>query len=182
MSSAPDVALRLALLAALAAGCSGSGGGASEPPPPADRARYDGARVVVERVIDGDTAVIEDGTSVRYIGVDTPEASPPAQCGAEVATAANEALVEGRTVTLELDPAETRDRFGRLLAYLEVDGTLVNVELVRRGRACAFPFGGTRLHRDEIAAAESAARAEDRGVWGTCPPIPNGCPPADEGS
>lgn len=178
MSSAPERALRGALLAALVAGCSASGGG-SGPPESGDRARYDGARIRVDRVVDGDTAILADGTSVRYIGIDTPEAAPPAQCGAEAATVANEALVEGEFVTLELDPAETRDRFGRLLAYLEVDGTFVNVDLVRRGLACAFPFGDTRLHRDEIAAAEREARAARRGVWGSCEPIPRGCPPPD---
>lgn len=185
MSSAPDRARLRALLGAILlaapAACSGSGGTA-EPPPPGDRAVYDGARMEIDRVIDGDTAILEDGTSVRYIGIDTPEASPPAQCGAAEATEANEALVEGKTVTLELDPAETRDRFDRLLAYLHVDGTNVNVELARLGRACAFPFGATRLYRDEIAAAESEARAADRGVWGTCAPIPDGCPPVEDGA
>ncbi len=133
----------------------------------------------VREVVDGDTAVLEDGTSVRYIGIDTPEARPVMQCGSREATAANRDLVGGRYVTLRLDPKETRDRFGRLLAYLEVDGEIANVELVARGVACAFPFGETRRFREEIDAAERAARAAGRGVWDRCSPVPSGCPPAD---
>ncbi|MDX1624053.1 MAG: thermonuclease family protein [Gemmatimonadota bacterium] len=144
-----------------------------------DRERYGNRQFRVERVVDGDTAILSDGTSVRYIGIDAPERRPLPQCGAAEATAANVDLVEDRVVRILLDPAETRDRFGRLLAYLEIDGDLVNVELVRRGLACAFPFGETRRFRDEIAAAEEEARAADRGVWDACAPVPDGCPPAE---
>lgn len=163
------------LLAAVA--CSSGGGSASEPPEPGDRERYGDESMRIERVIDGDTAVLEDGTSVRYIGIDAPEMRPAPQCGAVAATEANERRVEGEVVTIRLDPAETRDRFGRLLAYLEVDGSLVNVGLVRDGLACAFPFGQTRLHRDEIEAAEREARDDGLGVWSACPAVPDGCPP-----
>ena len=157
--------------------CSSSGAGTADPPEPGDRERYGDQAVRIARVIDGDTAVLDDGTSVRYIGIDTPEMHPAPQCGAEAATEANERRVEGELVTLRLDPAETRDRFGRLLAYLEIDGSILNVELVRDGLACAFPFGSTRRYRDEIAAAEREAREAGRGVWSACPPVPDGCPP-----
>lgn len=164
-------AVLLSLVVACANGASTGSG---------DRERYADRRVVVQRVIDGDTAILSDGTSVRYIGIDAPERRPVAQCGAAAATEANIEMVEDRTVTLRLDPAETRDRFGRLLAYLEIDGTIVNVELVRKGFSCAFPFGDTRRFREEIAVAEAEAKASRRGVWGVCPRISRGCPPAGE--
>jgi len=165
------------VLAAFAV-CHGGGPRPSIPRAERDRARYADARVHVSRVIDGDTAVLADGTHVRYIGIDAPEERPTPQCGAEAATAANEALVSGREVVLRLDPAETRDRYGRLLAYLEVDGTNVNVELVRRGAACGFAYGETRRFRARIEAAEADARAARRGVWDGCPGVARGCPPA----
>jgi micrococcal nuclease len=141
-----------------------------------DRAQYGDRSIRVREVVDGDTAILADGTSVRYIGIDAPEERPAIQCLSREATAANRDLVGGRLVTLRLDPAETRDRFGRLLAYLEVEGEIINVELVERGVACAFPFGATRRFRAEIEAAEAGARAAGRGVWGRCPAIQNGCP------
>lgn len=128
-------------------------------------------------MVDGDTAILSDGTTIRYIGVDAPEMVPVAQCGAVEATELNRELVEGKAVTIRLDPAETRDRFGRLLGYLEQEGRIVNVELTRAGRVCAFPFAETHRFRNEIAAAEEEARAAGRGVWGSCGPVPRGCPP-----
>lgn len=141
-----------------------------------DRALFEDQVFRVRRVIDGDTAVLSEGTTIRYIGIDAPEMVPVAQCGAVEATELNRELVEGKAVTIRLDPAETRDRFGRLLGYLDRDGEIINVALARAGRVCSFPFGGTQRFRDQIAAAESEARAADRGVWGVCSPVPRGCP------
>lgn len=167
----------MAVAALAACRCSDDGAGGTAPTPTDDRARYGDRAIRVDEVIDGDTAILADGTRVRYIGIDAPEARPMPQCGAVEATAANAARVEDRIVTLRLDPAETRDRFGRLLAYLGDEAGIVNVDLVRAGVACAFPFGDTRLFRDEIAAAEAEARAAGRGVWSGCLPVPEGCPP-----
>ena len=32
---------------------------------------------IVSQVVDGDTVVLEDGRTVRYLGIDTPEAGEP---------------------------------------------------------------------------------------------------------
>ncbi len=94
----------------------------------------------VERVIDGDTIEVSIGGAteqVRYIGVDTPESvdpDRPAQCFGSEASAFNERLVEGADVELAFD-AERRDAYGRLLAYVYLDGGLVNAILARRGLA-----------------------------------------------
>src|SRR5215208_8147852 len=71
-------------------------------------------RAQVLRVVDGDTIRVRlDGRTerVRYIGVDTPESvkpGTPVQCYAKRATAANAALVAGRSVRLVAD-VEQRD-------------------------------------------------------------------------
>ena len=71
----------------------------------------------VQRVIDGDTIELENGETVRYIGIDTPETKHPEK-GIEYygqeAYLANKNLVEGKTVRLEFDVKE-RDKYGRLL-------------------------------------------------------------------
>ena len=64
--------------------------------------------------------------TVRLIGVDTPETVHPTKTvqhfGAE-ASAYTKAALEGKTVTLEADPTgDTRDRYGRLLRYVHLDG------------------------------------------------------------
>ncbi len=86
---------------------------------------------VVSRVIDGDTIELADGITIRYIGVNTPEVGQP---GAEEATEANRALVEGKKVRLEYD-VQKQDKYGRTLAYVYLeDGTFVNAELVKNGK------------------------------------------------
>jgi endonuclease YncB( thermonuclease family) len=71
----------------------------------------------VERVIDGDTFVLDGGERVRIIGVDAPEVGEPF---ADRATAFLAALIKDKPIFLELDAGE-RDRFGRLLAYVYVE-------------------------------------------------------------
>src|SRR5690606_28210130 len=73
---------------------------------------------VVTAIIDGDTIAVEiDGISyvVRYIGIDSPEATSDVLAGQ--ATQKNEDLVLGKTVTLIMDTSEV-DRDERLLRYV----------------------------------------------------------------
>ena len=155
------------ILAALAAG----GGalrldGAESQGDPARPAR-------VLRVVDGDTIVVRlDGRRerVRYIGIDTPESvapDRPIECYGHAAAAENRRLVGGRTVTLTTD-VERRDRFGRLLAYVRVEGRLVNEELVRRGFATTLEIAPNLRHAARLRALELQARRERRGLWGAC--------------
>jgi micrococcal nuclease len=141
------------------------------------------ARVV--RVIDGDTIVVDvRGTEyhVRYIGMDTPE---PGQSGAPQpmaleATAANEALVGGKTVILEKDVSET-DRYDRLLrnVWVERDGTLVLVglELVRTGFANVLTYPPDVRYADLLTTAVAEARGQAVGLWAVAAtPAPTATP------
>ncbi|RME28016.1 MAG: thermonuclease [Deltaproteobacteria bacterium] len=123
----------------------------------------------VDRVIDGDTIELEDGTRVRYLLIDAPEnTGGHVDCYGPEATAYNRALVEGRRVSLGYD-VECTDRYGRLLAWVEVDGQLVNARMVEQGYACVYyipPNGEQR--RFEFENLEARARAEGRGMWGAC--------------
>jgi micrococcal nuclease len=135
-----------------------------------------GGRVV--RVIDGDTIRVRldspaESRTVRYIGVDTPETvapGRPVQCYGKAASDFNHRLVGGRRVRLVLG-RERRDRYGRLLAYVSLQGgRLVEDELLRRGyaRTLTIPPNDDRARR--FAALERRARGERRGLWGACPP------------
>lgn len=121
------------------------------------------ATVDVIRVVDGDTIVVEiDGRRerVRYIGIDTPEMNDNREAilaRAREATEANELLVGGKSVRLEFD-VQRRDKYGRLLAYVWVDDTLVNEELVRGGFARLLTIPPNVKYADRLAAALRAAR------------------------
>jgi micrococcal nuclease len=157
--------LLFAALAAVGSGLLSRSGGRSE--------RKLGGRVT--RVVDGDTVHVRlagRDETVRYIGIDTPESvrpGTPVQCYAEAASARNRRLVTGREVTLRTD-AESRDRYGRLLAYVyrRGDGLFVNAELVREGFATILTIPPNVAHAAELLALERAARKAGRGLWHAC--------------
>lgn len=130
----------------------------------------------VVRVVDGDTVrVVSRGfeTPVRLIGIDTPETrhpDEPVQCfGPQATAAAARLLPPGRRVRLVTDDTQaTRDRYGRLLAYVRTGGgPSVNLRLVRGGFAKVYVYGGVRFrHTGSFLRAERAAREARRGLWG----------------
>lgn len=126
----------------------------------------------MRRVIDGDTVELAGGRLLRYIGIDTPEVrrrvgedwvDDPQPYGL-AATQANRRLVEGKTVRLEYD-VQTYDRYGRLLAYVYVDGVFVNAELIRLGFAQPMTIPPNVKHAEAFREAAGEARREQRGLW-----------------
>lgn len=69
------------------------------------------------------------------------------------------------------DPSlDDRDEFGRLLRYVTIGGSNVNVELVRRGGAAPYFYRKTRgRHADALERAVEGSVAAGRGLWGACP-------------
>jgi micrococcal nuclease len=137
-----------------------------------DAGRCGPSEAVVKRVIDGDTVELESGERVRYLMIDTPEISGAGECWGAEATAANAALVEGQTVGLRYD-VECEDRYGRLLAFIEFKGQVINEVLVERGHACVLhiPPNGEDVV-DKYRSLEYAAEQLGKGLWAVCEPIP----------
>jgi micrococcal nuclease len=128
----------------------------------------------VIRDVDGDTVIarFDDGhvEKIRLLGVDTPEVvdpRKPVQCFGHVASAFTKSRLEGRRVMLELD-AEPRDKYGRLLAYVIVDGRRFDDELLARGYARLLVIPPNGSHARAMLQAELRARAAGRGLWGAC--------------
>ncbi len=134
----------------------------------------DSALVKVTRVIDGDTIEIEGGERVRYIGMDTPETvdpRKPVQCFGVEASNKNKELVEGKMVRLEKDITD-RDKYNRLLRYVYVGDTFINLELVKQGFAYSYSYPPDIKYQDQILKAQQEAREAKRGLWAACPAIP----------
>lgn len=122
--------------------------------------------VTVQRVIDGDTLVLRDGTHVRLIGVDTPERG---DCGYQEATQALTRLA-GPGTRVHLQPGKDPvDRYGRTLAYLTVDGRDLSTQLAREGWAVELTIGPNTAIRDQVQHAVADAQEHHRGNWGSCP-------------
>lgn len=133
--------------------------------------RTRGVEAALRQVIDGDTIEVrmpEGHTEVvRYIGVNTPEMLPETveEPGGRTARALNERLVTGKRLELAFDVA-TRDRHGRLLAYVYANGEHVNAALVEQGYAAAATYPPNICFRDRFQSLEGQARAARRGLWG----------------
>lgn len=123
----------------------------------------------VARVVDGDTLVLRGGARVRLLQVDAPEAGRECYAGAATRELARLAG-PGTVVVLEPDARlDESDRYGRLLRYVRVGAVNVNVELVRRGAATPYFYGGDRgRYAPRLLAAAAEARAARRGMWGAC--------------
>ena len=177
---AASVAL-VVILAVATAGCHGVLAAPGGP-------TADAGHGIVARVIDGDTVDVRLGSHterVRLIGVDTPETvapTRPVQCfGAEASAETKSLLPEGTAVRLERDEV-SRDKYGRLLAYVfrEADGLLVNLTLVEGGFGNAVSFGDNEALYSTFAAAEARARDAGAGLWSACggPDVAIGPPPS----
>ena len=124
----------------------------------------------VVRVVDGDTIHVKVGDyveKVRYIGMNTPEIHHPTkgeQPGGREAAEMNRRLVCGKRVRLELD-VRSRDRYGRLLAYVWVGELMVNAELVRLGYAQVMTVPPNVRHQELFVKLQREAREAGRGLW-----------------
>nr|WP_289036864.1 thermonuclease family protein [uncultured Allobacillus sp.] len=130
-----------------------------------------GTTATVTRIVDGDTIEINlNGTieSVRLLLVDTPETVHPSlpvqKFGPEASSFAKKTL-SGKKVQVEYDGPK-RDKYGRLLAYLWVDGKNFNEMLLREGLArFAYVYDPPYTHMSSFTKAQSEAVNAKRGIW-----------------
>lgn len=116
----------------------------------------------VVRVIDGDTldVVSADGRTetVRVIGIDAPESG---ECGYAEAADALARQVLGEVVDLVAGTDLDRDRYRRLLRYIDQTGLDIGLELIRGGFAVARYDSrdgyGRHTREDAYVAADAAS-------------------------
>lgn len=138
--------------------------------PRAQRFPEAGVDYPVQRVVDGDTLLLETGHRVRLLGVDTPETKHPDRPVERLGREASQftrRFVGDDPVRLEFD-RERRDPYRRILAYVYVRGEMLNEELIRAGYSRAevrFPF--RRDRKKLFLAAEEQARAAHLKMWRT---------------
>lgn len=134
-----------------------------------DQNSADSTEYRVIQVIDGDTIIIDDArrSSVRYLGIDTPEIAHQGAAGeplSEEARDYNERLVGGKKVRLEFDQ-EKYDHYGRILAHVYVEGEFVNLALIEKGLATDLIIEPNIKHRGEILKALDKAKKQRLGIW-----------------
>lgn len=144
--------LRVALLLLLVLGCDARGG----------EQMLKGKAV---RIMDGDTFEMLLGKrteKVRLNHIDAPEKN---QAYGNVSRQALAAMIFGKVVHVRYNQ---RDRYGRILGLVTVNGTDVNLHMVETGMAWHF----VRYSSDPaFAAAERKARLQHMGIWSEPHPI-----------
>ncbi|HQN49239.1 MAG TPA: lamin tail domain-containing protein [Caldisericia bacterium] len=116
---------------------------------------------LVKRVIDGDTAELDNGIIVRYIGINAPEQG---QSLYNESKQRNKELVEGKKVKLEFDNL-LYDQYGRLLSYVFIDDIFVNYQLLKEGFAVLDKIYPNTKYIDKLIEAENYAKENKTGIW-----------------
>ena len=124
-------------------------------------------------VSDGDTITVLDASNkqhkIRLDGIVAPES---AQDYGSRAKQSLSDLVFGKTVTVI---SQKKDRYGRVLGTVTLDGKDINLEQVQRGMAWAYRYRAWEVRPEEPTPeeqAEAQARKERRGLWADASPIP----------
>ncbi|WP_223593611.1 thermonuclease family protein [Neobacillus bataviensis] len=128
--------------------------------------------IILVRTIDGDTIKVKyqgKTEKIRYLLIDTPEMKRNGKCLHPYALEAfqrNDQLVKIGNLTMELEQGNFRDAYGRLLAYVYVDGKSVQETLLKEGYArVAYvinpPYKFLAKYKDE----ERLAKSSKINIW-----------------
>lgn len=129
------------------------------------------AAVTITKVYDGDTITLSTGERVRFLQIDTPELSPAECYGDEARRALVTLLSAPGQLTLKTDPKlDTVDRYGRLLRYVLIGKTNINLKLVEMGAAAPYFYRGDKgQYSAQILKAAKNAKTKSLGLWKSCP-------------
>jgi len=119
----------------------------------------------VSQIIDGDTIRLSTGEKVRLIGINSPERDQPYYAEA---TQKLSQLIGNNYVILKKDVTD-KDQYDRLLRYVYVNETFVNLEMVKQGYAISYSFPPNTKHQDDFEEAEEEARSAKTGIWTASP-------------
>jgi len=129
-----------------------------------------GELVQVARVSDGDTLKLQDGRSVRVLGINAPEivhSNKPGQPLGRESRAAAQAFIEAGKSKVYLGfERETHDHYGRLLAHVyDSRGRSLAAAQLRSGMALQIAVPPSIAQMDCLLSAEREARQKSLGVW-----------------
>jgi micrococcal nuclease len=152
--------------------------GAAEEAAAAEKGAAEAAKAwTVHHVVDGDTVDVRhaDGSEerIRIIGIDTPERG---ECGFGEASAAMAALVLSEQVVLTAGARDDRDRYDRILRYVDVGGVDAGLALIEAGLAIARYDSRDGYGRHDREATYIAADAATANTCTPPAPAPTGDP------
>lgn len=135
----------------------------------------EGKRIEVTSVggIDGDTISVfyhNQEESVRLLLIDSPETSHPRlgeqPFGQDAKEFTRELVENAEKIELEFDVGPERDKYNRLLAYVYVDGKMLQEELLEKGLArVAYVYPPSTRYVDQFEEIQKTAKNQGKGIW-----------------
>ena len=116
-----------------------------------------------KRVLDGDTLLLTNGTTVQIWGIDAPEKG---QDYADKARAQLEKLTKGRKLTIEV---KDTDQYGRVVGEVKAGGKDVAHSMVRTGMAWHDEYNAPEA--EGLNKSMYGARKKRRGLWADDAPV-----------
>jgi len=144
---------------------------------------YEKAQILT--IVDGDTVKViyhNKEENIRLIGIDTPETRPNKKAikdaqrsksdietitsqGREAKNFVKRLVKPGDLLGIEFD-IQTRDKYGRLLAYLYLSsGKMLNEEIIKAGYAHLMTIPPNLKYQNRFSMAYREARENHRGLW-----------------
>jgi endonuclease YncB( thermonuclease family) len=129
------------------------------------------AATTITKVYDGDTIMLSTGEKVRLLQIDTPELYPTECYGKEARSALVKLLNTPGQLSLKTDPKLDKvDRYGRLLRYVFIGKTNINLKLVEIGASAPYFYKGDKgQYSTQILKAALTAKSKAIGLWKSCP-------------
>jgi micrococcal nuclease len=128
--------------------------------------------VTLVSTTDGDTIKVNENgkiETVRYLLVDTPEEKKPNTCVQPYSMDAaqrNDAILRSGNITLEFEEKNKVDKYGRLLAYVFVNGKSVQETLLQEGYArVAYIYYPPYKYLSHYQTDESIAKNKELHIW-----------------
>lgn len=129
--------------------------------------------VSLVKCVDGDTAtfkVSEEEIKFRFLAIDTPETVHPTKGEEEGGKVASnytcERLTNAKKLQIKYDESSSKtDKYGRGLAWIYVDGKLLQEELIEKGYAEVAYIYGKYEYVDYLCEVQSKAKSAKVGIW-----------------
>lgn len=127
-------------------------------------------KVTFSKCSDGDTAwfiINGNDKKVRFLAIDTPEIGDNIEpFGKEASEYTCSSLKKAKEIYLEYDGASDKeDKYGRILAFVYVDGELLEAKLIENGLAKVAYIYGDYEHVDDLRKLEDEAKNKKIGIW-----------------
>lgn len=129
-------------------------------------------KVTLKSTIDGDTAKFDVNgkeEKIRFLAIDTPETvknnTPVEAYGLDASKYTKEKLNNAREIILEYEKANDYDKYNRLLAWVFIDGQLLQELLVKEGLAEVKYVYGDYKYTDKLYDAQKYAKDNKLGIW-----------------